>query len=405
MKGFKKNFNNVLHKNGQPERINYDVESDVFYKATPFGIIKINDYSIITFKNLIYDADLFGNRNITNNVILKMTETRIINPLFYLDNYDNYYDYLSEIFQSMNLKNMNIVTVMINIYKYASESMEKLGQKRKLDYENIPLIKEFSKIAKIKYSIPEKKPFLEKSQTIPIEVMTAGSNDINNVKDIFKQTMFGVELESCIYVGNDIKLSRYGAEYTAKDMNPEDIRDALPEYLNKIITYNTIPLKSDQKLHNVPEYFFFSHNTSYHSSDSGDMWTLQSDPSMDCTNPDVTKCEIVTPTLFMGVYPRYDENLIYNFLKTKYNKNDDNFFEGLLFLIYYHEVIFNPLPSHMNKSLVRNNERTINLFENTRNGLHVHLSKREMLGNKVGRLKFIHFLRNFYFFENLIYTF
>lgn len=66
----------------KPDRINYDMINHFFYDYTPFGTYKIINTSV----NLFYDEIIKLNLPNVDNLIKIMTDNRIIDPSYFLEN-------------------------------------------------------------------------------------------------------------------------------------------------------------------------------------------------------------------------------------------------------------------------------------------------------------------------------
>lgn len=215
-----------------------------------------------------------------------------------------------------------------------------------------------------------------------------------NFMKIFRSTKFGVEFESC----NDITIklpSNVGINANNRK------HGSMVNFYNRLIETSRVPLIYDETMKPLDK-FTFSKSVLYHPNDSGSLWTLQVDSSIRCDDNSYTKAEIVTPIMYMG-----DDNYNSEYSNGLFNKNkiwieleknfkdNDCYFEGLFVMLSWYNLMFN----NMEK---KKEEPHVYQYNTDDNGLHVHISNTEIQNNKKGILCLAHFLRTFYFFENLI---
>jgi hypothetical protein len=243
----------------KPDRIFFDDKKKLFYTITPFGNYKITDSSV----NLFYDAIKQFNFPHENKLIKKMTDTRVINPEYFVS-------------KSINIK--DIYDLTDDVLDYYLNKIRKIA---------IDIVNETKEINEIKfdeavnfffYKQEEKQKQKKEYKLLPNMINVKGGNNI--FMNTFKGTKFGIELETC----NIIKFYYF------------DIDDVLI-FFNHIIKKIII---------NAIEYFLFGDDTSYNSKQAGKMWTLQSDITIDCNGyefipsndtDDYIPVEIVTPIL------------------------------------------------------------------------------------------------------------
>ena len=239
-----------------------------------------------------------------------------------------------------------------------------------------------------------------------------------NIKEkiyyIFLSSRFGIEIEAC----NNINTGY--PEY--KTLNPELLKlerqIALRSLYNTLIEHNVVP-----KMDNI--YFKFANFLNYTPLGAGSQWEIHEDSTINCTNFDprydiLLEDEIVSPIMYMG-FDRYnsiykkinrDSNILIekNNLWIELEKNfhgenkdletygkDNYYYEGLFLIFTWYLLLFN------NEFKLNNNGiPLISQLNIPYNGLHIHISNLKMENNFYGLLKLTHFLRTFYFFENLI---
>ena len=237
---------------------------------------------------------------------------------------------------------------------------------------------------------------------------SASNKILEDLKETFRRSIFGVELESCINIGENIAIPPY--KHGQGSLKAFQLAENMARFLNSIIKNNTTAALVKDK-GDIDHHFFFGLDVGYHSTDVKKKWTFQNDVTIECQGKVVvTRYEIVTPILYMGkgllnTYrsrnPNLSKNKIYEYLEEKFSQTD-TFFEGLMILMYYHEVLFN---GHESNDKNRNRHNSINLENNVLNSLHVHISNEKMKNEPKGFVALAHFLRTWYFFENIIYSF
>ena len=175
------------------------------------------------------------------------------------------------------------------------------------------------------------------------------------MKETFRYSAFGVKLESCINIGSKIVIPSFASDLPRdntgiyRTMSQEEKN--VVKFLNNIIKNNTTAALIDKNNNEIDNhFFFFEEGERRHFTESGNKWTLQFGWPILCdSNLPITKREIITPILYMGkgsinTYasknPILSKNKIYEYVEKNLFQSD-TFFEGLMILMYYHEVLFN----------------------------------------------------------------
>lgn len=208
---------------------------------------------------------------------------------------------------------------------------------------------------------------------------------------VFRQSLFGVELEGCY--SYDIQNELFNKIYSN-----EKFAQVLNNYVNK----NKIPVIINKLDNTSLNYFNFigtdkldkSHIEQYISK----MWCITFDSSIRCSDK-AYECEIISPILHMG--QNDDKNSIYD--KFIHKKNEewvkleknfgDNYYEGIFILIY--TILY----------LLNNQKICImeNALENS-TGYHVHYSNKLFTKSITGCKQFAYFLKHYIFFENILFS-
>ena len=149
----------------QPDKLNYDRDVGILYKVTPFGNVDITDYRILFFasqiKNEIKDYD-------PDDLIYRMTQSRVIDPQFYMEKYAENREYLHETFRGLvpRGQKMPIANLEERLNLFANKSIKQAREKNQREYEQNPLVQEYYKLK----GMQQEERFEEKAQEQKIYV-------------------------------------------------------------------------------------------------------------------------------------------------------------------------------------------------------------------------------------------
>ncbi|ARF08370.1 putative amidoligase enzyme [Catovirus CTV1] len=222
-------------------------------------------------------------------------------------------------------------------------------------------------------------------------------NGNNPLFDIMKSTIFGIEIETCIKFEKKIRIPNALYDYDNFELN-------LSAYYNYLMDNKMIPVLTN--FTNPLERYTFGVSMVDENKDIGKKWKIVKDNSIKCgDNPYIYPIEIVSPILRPTIILRNPLASTQQF-KDLYEEEEGYFMEGFNNIYNYYYFLFNNEYSDINK---------IKIIKNDSQGFHVHISNEKITTpNKTsyiseeinhGLLHFSHYLRMFYFFEELLYDF
>ena len=300
---------------------------------------------------------------------------------------------------------LDIDELLLNKSEAVGDILDKKQEKDKEDINNIVTYN--SEIIRVLDSYPES---IESMVPLAYQI----PNEIRDIyKNVFSETVFGIELELCIKINNELFLK----EIEKYDKQNIDIRKNLISVLNHKTralidsgswNYYLSRKEIGTRIYTEPsgEYSFVIDDT---KDLSGKKWTLIDDISIICdVENDYYRTELVSPVLKMGEtdkdkYPEDVWNKITDGEKIDYD-------EGI-------EVVKNILETVLKTKLeadsiseiggIQLQEPICSADEEGKNscGTHVHISNKYMTGNsRLGKLLFWNLCRYWYFFEPTINT-
>lgn len=310
----------------------------------------------------------------------------------------SYVDYKSD---------LDIDELLLNKSEAIGDILDKKQEKDKEDINNIVTYN--SEIIKVLDSYPE-------SIESMVPVAYPIPNEIRDIyKNVFSETVFGIELELCIKINNELFLK----EIEKYDKQNIDIRKNLISVLNHKTralidsgswNYYLSRKEIGTRMYTEPsgEYSFVIDDT---KDLSGKKWTLIDDTSIICdVEHDYYRTELVSPVLKMGKTDKekYPED-VWNKITYYYGEKLD-YDEGIEVVKNILETVLKTNPEADSISEIGGiqlQEPICSADEDGKNscGTHVHISNKYMTGNsRLGKLLFWNLCRCWYFFEPTINT-